>query len=155
MSSDRVVRRRDPRPEDFAVVVDEATSRRMAGIRQRHTLPELLVRQALSALGLRYRLANRDLPGSPDLANRSRRWALFVHGCFWHAHMDCRLATMPKRNRPFWEAKFAANRRRDRAKERALRRLGFRVFVVWQCELKTMDVFEARLRRMLLDRSRA
>ena len=89
----------------------------------------------LHELGHRYRVRNRDLPGSPDVANRSRRWAVFVHGCYWHRH-GCKATTTPKRNRAFWEAKFARNVERDAESAAALRKLGFTVVVVWECETK-------------------
>lgn len=116
-------------------MVSASTSARMKRIRQRDTAPELEVRRALTALGVRYRLCPSDLPGRPDLANKSRRWALFVHGCFWHHHQGCRLATIPKSNREFWIEKLSGNRRRDTSKVHALEALGYRVFVVWQCEI--------------------
>lgn len=128
------------------LVVDRSTSERLGRIRQHGTDVELAVRRLLSSLGLRYRLGNRDLPGSPDVANRSKRWAVFVHGCYWHSHQGCPRATVPKRNREFWESKFAVNRRRDARVIRNLRRLGFRVLVVWECELKTSEA--AVLRRL-------
>jgi len=111
------------------------TSARMARVRQRGTDPELIVRAAARAAGLHYTLANRDLPGSPDLANRTRRFAIFVHGCFWHGHSGCRKATTPKSNRAFWTAKFERNRARDRASVRALKKEGFRVRIFWECEV--------------------
>jgi len=119
------------------LTTDAATSARMARVRQRGTTPELLVRRATSALGLRYRVSNRDLPGSPDLANRSRRWAIFVHGCFWHHHEGCPQATTPKSNRQFWVAKFRRNAERDQAAEAALRQRGYRVLTLWQCEAES------------------
>ncbi len=94
------------------------------------------MREILSELGFRYRVTNRDLPGSPDLANRAHLWAVFVHGCFWHSHDGCPRATVPKRNHEFWVAKFAANRLRDARATIDLRKLGFRVLTVWECELK-------------------
>jgi DNA mismatch endonuclease (patch repair protein) len=109
----------------------------MRRVRQRDTAPELAVRRQLSKLGVRYRICPRDLPGRPDLANKTRRWAVFVHGCFWHHHARCRLATVPASNRAFWTTKFEANRSRDARKVKALQSLGFRVFVVWQCQLST------------------
>ncbi len=118
----------------LGLVVDPATSRRLARIRQHDTSAELLVRQEVYGLGARFRIRNRDLPGSPDLANRSRGWAIFVHGCFWHAHPRCARATVPKRNRKFWVEKFEANRARDRRVKAKLVRLGFRVRVIWECE---------------------
>lgn len=132
------------------LVVDAATSQRLARIRQRGTSAELFVRRILASLGLRYRTENRDLPGSPDLANRTRRWAVFVHGCYWHAHEGCVRATVPKRNRAFWEAKFVANRARDTRALLALRRRGFQAVVVWECELEWPERVQKRLRRLLL-----
>src|SRR5579864_6957369 len=87
------------------------TSERMARVRRKGTAPEVVVRTALSHLGYRYTLANGDLPGSPDLANRSKKWAVFVHGCYWHHHAVCPRATTPKSNTAFWLAKFTANER--------------------------------------------
>jgi DNA mismatch endonuclease, patch repair protein len=117
----------------------------MAAVRQRGTMPELAVRRAATAAGLRYTLSNRDLPGSPDLANRARRYAVFVHGCFWHRHSGCRRTTTPARNHGFWMEKFAANVARDRRVVRALRALGYAVVTVWECEASDA----ARLARKL------
>jgi len=114
---------------------DAATTARMKAVRQEGTEPELRVRRLLSHAGLRYRICPADLPGRPDLANKGQRWVLFVHGCFWHAHPNCRLATVPKTNRAFWVAKLTANRARDASKAQALRKLGYNVVTVWQCEL--------------------
>lgn len=124
--------------------VDEATSRRLARIRQHDTKPEQIARSMLRALGLRYRIKNRDLPGSPDAANRSQHWAVFVHGCFWHAHRGCPRATVPKRNHEFWAAKFAANRARDARAVAELRAAGFRVVVLWECELEEQPAKAAK-----------
>jgi DNA mismatch endonuclease (patch repair protein) len=92
------------------LVFDSATSERMGGIRQQGTTPELAVRRALTQLGLRYRVHNRDLPGSPDIAHRGAKWAIFVHGCYWHRHDGCRRSTTPKRNTEFWLAKLRRSR---------------------------------------------
>lgn len=118
------------------LVTDPRTSARLAAIRQRDTRPEVFVRSRLSAVGARYRVSNRDLPGSPDIANRKRRWAIFVHGCFWHHHTGCTRATIPKRNRQFWLDKFNANRSRDRSVVTRLRKMGFRVLSIWECETR-------------------
>lgn len=131
-------------------VTDEATSARLARQKQAGTAPELAVRAMVRELGARYRTKNRDLPGSPDLANRRRRWAIFVHGCYWHGHLGCDRATLPKRNRGFWRAKFAANRARDSRKAAELRALGFRVITTWECDLKHMKRLQARLEKFLL-----
>ncbi len=96
-------------------------------------------------MGLRFRVRNRDLPGSPDIANRSKKWAVFVHGCFWHRHVGCSRATTPKRNAEFWAEKFERNRERDRSVVREMRKMGFTVAIVWECE--TRD--EVRLKRIL------
>ena len=121
--------------EGHLLLVDDATSERMGRVRQKGTRPELVLRALLRSLGHRFRLANRDLDGSPDIANRRRRWAVFVHGCFWHRH-GCKATTTPSRNREFWEAKFQRNVARDRRSEEALRAQGYTVVVVWECETK-------------------
>lgn len=111
------------------------------------------MRRLASSLGLRYRTKNRDLPGAPDLANRSKRWAIFVHGCYWHAHEHCPRATVPKRNRDFWRAKFSANRARDAKSAGDLETLGFRVMTVWECELVDLEAVKRRLAKLLRLRS--
>jgi DNA mismatch endonuclease (patch repair protein) len=136
--------------------VDRGTSLRMGRIRQRGTEPEMAVRKAVAALGVRFRTVNRDLPGSPDLANRSAHWVIFVHGCFWHGHRGCRLATLPKRNRRFWEKKFRDNRRRDGRVLRELRSLGFGALVLWGCELAEMgETTRHKLELFLANKSTA
>jgi DNA mismatch endonuclease (patch repair protein) len=112
------------------------TSARMARVRQAGTGPEVQVRRYLSTLGIRYRTRNRDLPGAPDLANRSKKWVVFVHGCFWHQHEDCKSATIPKTNQGFWRAKFAANRMRDARVCQLLEKLGYSVKTVWECQTR-------------------
>lgn len=113
---------------------------RMKRIRQRDTEPELLLRKHLTAWGVRYRICPQSLPGRPDVANSARRWAVFVHGCFWHGHRGCGLATLPKTNTEFWRAKLSANRTRDRRKRLALEAMGFYVVEVWQCQLRDLRV---------------
>jgi DNA mismatch endonuclease (patch repair protein) len=122
---------------------------RLGRIRQRDTAPEQIVRRLLHGLGLRFRIRNRDLPGAPDVANRAHRWAIFVHGCFWHAHPGCPRATVPKRNRDFWAAKFAANGARDARALRDLRTLAYQAIVVWECELGDVTSLERRLAKSL------
>jgi DNA mismatch endonuclease (patch repair protein) len=123
------------RREGHLLLVDDATSARMRLVRQKGTRPELIVRRVLASLGLRFRLSNRDLPGSPDIANRRQRWAVFVHGCFWHRH-GCKASTSPTRNREFWQAKFERNVERDRKAAEALRAEGYTVVVIWECTTK-------------------
>ncbi len=118
----------------------------MARVRRIDTPAELAVRSALHSVGVRFRVRNSDLPGKPDLANRKRGWVIFVHGCFWHRHRGCPRATIPVHNRPLWERKFARNVARDRRVRRALNRLGFRCFTVWECDaLRHTDQVVRRL----------
>lgn len=112
----------------------EQRSERMRHVRQKDTGLEVSVRRELHHLGLRYRLGGYGLPGRPDLVFPKHKAVVFVHGCFWHAH-DCRLGRRPASNAEFWERKAVANRERDARKEAELRLIGWRVFVVWQCEL--------------------
>ncbi|WP_256658603.1 very short patch repair endonuclease [Pseudomonas sp. LTGT-11-2Z] len=118
----------------------------MRAVKRAHTKPEIIVRQALHALGLRFRLHRRDLPGSPDIVLPRLRTVVFVHGCFWHRHPACRYATTPKSRQEYWLPKFEANVERDARKEAQLRELGWRVVVIWECETKSLEALEARLR---------
>lgn len=112
----------------------------MAGIRSRDTKPEIVVRKALFAAGFRARLHRSDLPGTPDVALLGRKIAIFVHGCFWHAHPDCRYAKIPATRREFWEVKLAANVERDRLAREKLLSSGWRVLVVWECATRSRPV---------------
>jgi DNA mismatch endonuclease (patch repair protein) len=114
----------------------EKRSAVMRRVKGKDTSPELQVRKALTALGARYRLHRKDLPGSPDIVLPGRRLALFVHGCFWHGHDCARGARVPKANRDYWLAKVGRNRARDAASAQALTALGWRVETIWECELK-------------------
>lgn len=114
-------------------VLDAATHNRMSRQSCRNTAPELAVRAALRSLGLSYRLHASGLPGRPDIVNKSARWAIFVHGCFWHHHPGCSRATVPQNNREWWLEKFEKNARRDELKLDQLKELGFDVLVVWEC----------------------
>jgi DNA mismatch endonuclease (patch repair protein) len=121
-------------------------------VRGKDTAPELIVRRLVRRMGYRYRLHDRSLPGSPDLVFPSRRKAIFVHGCFWHQHRCYRARgrRLPVINRAYWLAKLRRNRERDRA----LRRLGWRVIVIWECQARPAEVdrLTVRLRRFLDDR---
>lgn len=131
---------------DTGVAIAAANvSSRMRSVRQSGTKPELAVRGVLRELRIRYRTKNRDLPGSPDLANRRQGWAVFVHGCFWHQHAGCRRATFPKTNRAFWQAKFDANTARDARSIDELRRRGFDVCIIWECEAADKGAVKKRL----------
>lgn len=109
----------------------------MARIRQRDTTPEIAVRRVAHALGYRFRLQARALPGRPDIVFPSRRKALFVHGCFWHSHAGCKGATVPKTRTDYWVAKLAANRDRDCRVQAQLRSAGWDVGVIWECQTRS------------------
>jgi DNA mismatch endonuclease (patch repair protein) len=116
--------------------VDPARSAQMALVRGRDTKPEIRVRKALHAAGLRYRLHDKKLPGSPDLVFPGRRIALFVHGCFWHRHPGCVAARLPKSRLEFWGTKLAGNVERDKRNHVALEATGWQVIVIWECETR-------------------
>lgn len=117
----------------------------MRRVRQQGTNAEKVVRRLLWSLGARYRVNVKGLPGRPDIANKTRLRAIFVHGCYWHHHAGCSRAGLPKRNRTFWREKFARNRDRDMKKEKELRCAGFEVLVIWECELADEAVLVRRL----------
>ncbi|MDE3799575.1 DNA mismatch endonuclease Vsr [Sinorhizobium meliloti] len=110
-------------------------SERMSRIRSSNTSPELALRRALHALGFRFRLHRKDLPGKPDIVLPRHRTAIFVHGCFWHRHDGCKVASTPKSNTEFWIKKFDRNVARDVQARDVLEAQGWRVIVVWECEL--------------------
>lgn len=112
----------------------------MSKVRSSDTKPEWILRCGLHRLGFRYRLNNNHLPGRPDLVLSKYRTVVFVHGCFWHRHPGCKDATMPKSNRAFWEKKFSENTERDRRVFETLTRQGWKVIVVWECDLSKKTV---------------
>lgn len=121
----------------------------MRAVKSRDTSPELAVRKLLTAMGYRYRLHLRKLPGAPDIVFPSRKKAIFVHGCFWHGH-DCkRGARIPKRNAEYWREKIRRNRLRDRRNLRALDKGGWRIAVVWECQIRNVQVLTRRLNELL------
>lgn len=129
-------------------IVDSAKrSRMMAGIRSKDTRPELQVRLFLHGNGFRYRLHTSQLPGKPDIVLPKYRTVVFVHGCFWHRHFGCPLTAVPKTNTAQWLQKFASNIKRDQSAVQELRDLGWRVLVVWECELRPKQIQE-RLQRL-------
>ena len=121
----------------------------MARVLSKNSRPELLVRKIIFALGHRYRLHARNLPGCPDLVFRPKKKVVFVHGCFWHRHTNCALARMPKSRLDFWIAKLEGNRERDRRNKRTLSREGWKVLTIWECQLKDVVRVESRIRRFL------
>ena len=128
-----------------------ARSRLMGKIRGRDTRPEMFVRRLVHGMGYRYRLHRPDLPGKPDLVFRSRKKAIFVHGCFWHRHDCAKGVSLPGTRTEFWRDKLEANRARDRLALESLRRLGWDVMVVWECEVKQAEesALKGRIRSFL------
>jgi len=108
----------------------------MRRIRSRDTKPELLLRQALYAHGLRYRVHVSKLPGKPDIVFGPKRLAIFIHGCFWHQHSGCREASNPRSNAAYWMPKLTRNVERDRQHEQKLRDLNYRVLILWECDIE-------------------
>jgi DNA mismatch endonuclease (patch repair protein) len=105
----------------------------MSGIRGKDTKPEMIVRKALFSSGFRYRLHSRDLPGAPDIVMPGRKIAIFVHGCFWHMHTNCKFAKLPSSRTEFWSVKLNGNAIRDQRAIKSLQSSGWRVLVVWEC----------------------
>ncbi|MGE5563557.1 MAG: very short patch repair endonuclease [Bacillota bacterium] len=128
-------------------------SARMARVRGRDTKPEMVVRRLVHGLGFRYRLHDRRLPGAPDLVFKSRRKAIFIHGCFWHRHSDpcCKLARMPKSKLEFWRPKLEGNRERDLRNQSELDAIGWKYLVVWECELGHREQLENKLLAFLTE----
>ena len=130
------------------IVAPEKRSALMSRIRSTDTKPELFVRRALHAMGYRFRTHVRGLPGCPDLVFTRRRSVIFVHGCFWHRH-GCRKTYVPKSRKEFWQEKFVGNVSRDRRNQRLLEEAGWRVLVVWECEIESDDSALERAARFL------
>lgn len=130
-------------------MVDRLTPERrsalMANVRSKNTSPEIRVRKAAHALGYRFRLHRKDLPGHPDLVFPGRKKIVFVHGCFWHRHPGCNKATTPKSHVKYWKDKFRKNVARDKATEKALRELGWDVLVIWECQTKHVEELSEKL----------
>lgn len=126
-----------------------ARSRIMRGVRSKHTRPELAVRKVLHAMGYRFRLHRRDLPGSPDIVLPGRRAAIQVLGCFWHQHRGCYLSSVPRQRTDYWLPKLARTVQRDAENEKALQALGWRVLSIWECETRNLDELRFRLHEWL------
>lgn len=131
------------------VLTPEQRHKNMSAIRSKNTKPEVYLRKLLFANGYRYRLHSKSIPGKPDLWLAKYNTAIFVHGCFWHRHRDCRYATTPKNNAEFWKKKFDRNVDRDREVQRALLDKGIKVLVIWECTIKKMEKDEDYQNRIL------
>jgi DNA mismatch endonuclease (patch repair protein) len=121
----------------------------MAKVKSKGTKPEMVVRRILFSMGYRYRLHDRSLPGSPDIIFKGKKKAIFVHGCFWHRHDGCPLARLPKSRLDFWIPKLEGNRERDTRTLHQLKSQGWEVLVIWECELKDLNLLEKMLNGFL------
>ena len=117
--------------------VSEQRSRNMSAIKSKNTKPEIAVRKLLHSMGFRFRLHRKDLPGSPDIVLPKYKTVIFVHGCFWHRHENCKYASNPKTRKEFWESKFKANVKRDKEIQEKIKNIGWQSVVIWECELKS------------------
>jgi DNA mismatch endonuclease (patch repair protein) len=127
----------------------EKRSAVMSKIGSKNTKPEMLLRKALFSKGIRYRIHSKELPGKPDLVFKKYKTVIFVHGCFWHYHKDCREGRIPGSNSKFWEEKLLKNINRDELRQLELRKLGWQVIVVWECEIEkklTSETLEKLIR---------
>ena len=123
----------------------------MSRIGSKDTKPELIVRSLIHSWGFRFRLHRPDLPGKPDIVLPMYQIAIFVHGCFWHRHPQCKFAYTPKTRQEFWLNKFEGNKKRDRRSKRELQKLGWEVIIVWECQTKDQERLEAILEKSLYD----
>ena len=129
--------------------VSEQRSRNMSAIKSKNTKPEITVRKLLHSMGYRFRLHRKDLPGSPDIVLPKYKKVIFVHGCFWHRHQNCKYASNPKTRREFWEKKFKENIERDKKTQEKLKNLGWKPNIVWECEVKNREILILKLEEIL------
>ena len=120
--------------------ISDQRSRNMSAIKSKNTKPEIAVRKMLHALGYRFRLHRKDLPGSPDIVLPKYKTVIFVHGCFWHRHENCKFASTPKTRNEFWENKFNENMKRDKNNFKELKKLNWNLLVIWECETKNINL---------------
>jgi len=127
--------------------VSEQRSRNMSAIKSKNTKPEIKVRKILHSMGYRFRLHSKDLPGSPDIVLPKYKTVIFVHGCFWHRHENCKYASTPKTRKEFWNKKFKENIKRDLEIQDKIKNLDWRSVVIWECETKNIE----NLREKIID----
>ena len=120
--------------------VSEQRSRNMSAIKSKNTKPEIKVRKVLHSMGYRFRLHSKDLPGSPDIVLPKYKTVIFVHGCFWHRHQNCKYASTPKTRQEFWNKKFNENILRDKKNLEILSSLGWKIIIIWECEIRNKKI---------------
>ena len=122
----------------------------MSRINSANTKPEMIVRSLLHRMGYRFRLHLKDLPGKPDIVLPKFKAIIFVHGCFWHRHINCKYAYTPKSRQEFWEAKFKSNTKRDKIVRRQLEEKGWKLLIIWECELSDVESVKNKLKNYLI-----
>ena len=130
--------------------VSEQRSRNMSAIKSQNTKPEIKVRKVLHSMGYRFRLHSKDLPGSPDIVLPKYKTVIFVHGCFWHRHQNCKYASTPKTRQEFWENKFNSNKKRDQKIQKEIIDLGWKFIIIWECEARNIQPLEEKLKGYLI-----
>ncbi len=135
-------------------MVDHLSSQKrswnMSLIRSSNTKPEILVRKILYALGFRFRLHQKNLPGKPDIVLKKYNTVIFVHGCFWHQHKRCKRANIPKSNQSYWSPKLEHNKKRDVLHKKDLKKLGWKTITIWECEIKNAEKLRTKLSKLLI-----
>ncbi|MCP4050881.1 MAG: DNA mismatch endonuclease Vsr [bacterium] len=127
----------------------EHRSWNMSRIKSKNTRPEMTVRSTLHKMGFRFRLHNNKMPGKPDIVLPRYKTVIFVHGCFWHRHSNCKYAYNPKSKTDFWRNKFKETVRRDKDKELTLKSSGWKVLTIWECEIKNTENIEDKIKRLI------
>ena len=125
--------------KELFIKVSEKRSKNMSAIKSKNTKPEIAVRKLLHSLGYRFRLHRKDLPGTPDIVLPKYNTVIFVHGCFWHRHENCKYASTPKTRKEFWNKKFTENKKRDSEIQEKIKILDWRSVVIWECETKNIE----------------
>lgn len=129
-------------------ISEEKRSWNMSKIRSKNTKPEMIVRKMLHKKGIRYRLHVKDLPGKPDLSNKKKNFSVFINGCFWHQHLGCKQASLPKSNRGYWIPKLQKNVDRQKENISELVKNSWNVFIVWECETKSDDTIKQLVKKI-------
>ena len=132
----------------------EKRSWMMSRVKSKDTKPEKIVRSMIHRMGFRFRKNRRDLPGSPDIVFPKYRKVIFIHGCFWHGHKNCSKASRPSSNEEFWSDKLDTNIQRDRKKVRELKKQGWKVLIIWECQIKDEKRLTRKIKRFLVDNER-
>ena len=123
----------------------------MSQVHSKNTKPEILVRRIIFNEGYRYRLHNKNLPGKPDIVFKRLKKVIFINGCFWHHHKNCKYAGIPKSKKKFWIDKFDKNMERDKKNQKELKKLGWQYLIIWQCELKNLTKLSLKIFKFLGD----